>query len=37
LNISGRYRGSRSGDFGDIARSQASWAGGYNYNIDKQN
>ena len=37
LNISGRYRGSRSGDFGDIARSQASWAGEYNQGIDKQN
>ena len=37
LNISGRYRGSRAGDYGDISRSMANWAGGYNYNIDKQN
>ena len=37
LNISGRYRGSRSGDYGDLARSQASWAGKYNQGIDKQN
>ena len=37
LNISGRYRGSRSGDYGDLARSQASWAGKYNQGINKQN
>ena len=37
LNISGRYRGSRSGDYGDLARSQASWAGEYNQGINKQN
>ena len=37
LNISGQYRGNRAGDYGDIANSMANWAGGYNYNIDKQN
>ena len=37
LNIFGRYRGTNNGDYGDIANSMANWAGGYNYNIDKQN
>lgn len=32
LNISGRYRGTRAGDYGDIANSMAKWAGEYNYN-----
>lgn len=37
LNISGRYRGTNTGDYGDLTNSMANWAGGYNYNIDKQN
>ena len=36
LNISGRYKGTRAGDYGDIANSMAKWAGEYNYNnVDK--
>lgn len=35
LNISGRYRGTNTGDYGDLTNSMANWAGGYNYNIDK--
>ena len=37
LNIFGRYRGTRTGDYRDIANSMSNWAGEYNYNIDKQN
>lgn len=34
LKVSGRYRGGRTGDFGDIARSMAKWAGETNAAYD---
>lgn len=34
LKVSGRYRGGRAGDFGDIARSMAKWAGETNAAYD---
>jgi len=30
LGVYGNYRGSRTGDFGDIARSMSTWAGNFN-------
>lgn len=34
LKVSGRYRGGRAGDFGDMARSMARWAGQTNATYD---
>jgi len=36
LNVSGRYRGGRSGDFGDMARSMQDWAAKKNAAYDQK-
>ena len=36
LNVSGRYRGGRSGDFGDMARSMQDWAAKKNATYDQK-